>query len=411
MAKNRINYTPKKLLEDIHKPLDKAFYSTDITGMTVVQSPYHGGRMIRFKYRSEDKGKKYAILIGKFPEISLQMARTKWQEIADRVLYGLPPEEEKPLNVDNSFGEMYRSWRKITDVNISYLTIKKREIVWNVHLAKLDNKAIEEITPDFVVDFLQPLLAQEKYDMAQTVAAVLRQVIEYAVFRQKLPYNPLSKIAKFIPKPKHKHYASFNDETLKEDMIKLFETMKNEKPVVQCLMYMHFFTLLRNAEVRNIKFEMLEDGYFYTKTKTMEQFKCPITRQAQQVIEYLKAHRQSVFSDYIFAVRNTRHPISELTLNKIFDKYGYRDKLRVHGIRTLGRQWFAMCPDVKDSIAEMCLSHVVGNAVEQAYNRGVYFDERKRVMQKWSDFVEECAGSNFDFIRNNEDCVLEQKNL
>lgn len=398
----RINYTPKKLLQDIHAPLDKPFYSTDITGMTVVQSPCRTGRVIRFKYRSEEKGKKVAILIGKFPEISLAAARAKWQEIADRVLYGLPPEEEQPINVVNTFGDMYKSWRAISDVNVSEGTLKKREVIWNVHLAKLENKPIEEITPDFVVDFLQPLLATEKFDMAQTVAATLRNVVEYAVFRQKLPYNPLAKISKFIPKPKHKHYATFQDEGMKDELIKLFEIMKNEKPIIQCLLYMHFFTLLRNAEVRGIKFGMLEDGYFYTKTKTLEQFKCPITKQAQQVLDYLRAHRKSVFSDYVFALRNTSQPISELTLNKIFDKFGYRDKLRVHGIRSLGRQWFQTCPDVKDSIAEMCLSHVVGNSVEQAYNRGQYFEERMRVMQKWSDFVEECAGSNFDFIRKNE---------
>ena len=82
------------------------------------------------------------------------------------------------------------------------------------------------------------------------------------------------------------------------------------------------------------------------------------------------------------------------TLNTI----GYKDKLRVHGIRSCGRQWLQTLPTAKETIIELCLSHVQGNTVQQAYNRGTYYEERKRIMQKWCDFVEKCIGHNFDFI-------------
>jgi len=35
------------------------------------------------------------------------------------------------------------------------------------------------------------------------------------------------------------------------------------------------------------------------------------------------------------------------------------------------------------------LAHSVGNAVSQAYNRALYLEERKELMQWWSDWLEE----------------------
>ena len=87
---------------------------------------------------------------------------------------------------------------------------------------------------------------------------------------------------------------------------------------------------------------------------------------------------------------------SENTLNHALDQRGYKGKLRTHGIRSLGRQWLQELPDTKESLIEMCLSHVGGNQVQQAYNRGEYIEERRRILQKWSDFVCECASDNFN---------------
>ena len=77
---------------------------------------------------------------------------------------------------------------------------------------------------------------------------------------------------------------------------------------------------------------------------------------------------------------------------------GYQNKFTVHGIRSCGRQWLQTLPEAKESIIEQCLSHVVGNQVVQAYNRGEYFEERRKIMQKWNDFVEECIGQNNSFM-------------
>jgi integrase len=57
----------------------------------------------------------------------------------------------------------------------------------------------------------------------------------------------------------------------------------------------------------------------------------------------------------------------------------------VHGLRSSFRDWCG--ENGQDRVlAEMCLAHAVGNAVEQAYARSNLLERRRRLMQAWADF-------------------------
>lgn len=58
----------------------------------------------------------------------------------------------------------------------------------------------------------------------------------------------------------------------------------------------------------------------------------------------------------------------------------------VHGFRSSFRDW---CSEngVAREIAELCLAHLIGNAVEQAYARSTVLNRRREVMQSWADFL------------------------
>ena len=89
------------------------------------------------------------------------------------------------------------------------------------------------------------------------------------------------------------------------------------------------------------------------------------------------------------------------TFSYIFKSLGYQDEMSVHGIRSCGRQWLELLPEAKESLIELCLSHRVGNMVQQAYNRSDYVEARRPLMQAWCDFVSKCAGDSIKFIYEN----------
>ena len=181
-------------------------------------------------------------------------------------------------------------------------------------------------------------------------------------------------------------------------MKELFKAFSTQDKKLQCLLFMYFFTLLRSNELRTITFDNYSEDSLTVKTKTLDEFRVPLSTQAQKVMQYMIKNHQREDNPYIFEGLSKDGIISKNTLNKALSALGFKDRLRVHGIRTCGRQYMQTIPTAKESIIELCLSHVVGNAVQQAYNRGDYYNERARVMQIWCDFVEKCIGDSFAFI-------------
>jgi integrase len=64
------------------------------------------------------------------------------------------------------------------------------------------------------------------------------------------------------------------------------------------------------------------------------------------------------------------------------------DGAKVHGLRSLFRDW---CGETGQDrvLAEMCLAHSIGSAVEQSYARSNLLERRRAVMEAWAAF---CAG-------------------
>ncbi len=397
--------TDKDLYKMLHEEIKGTRLITDASGMSVLarKSAKNGTNNIFFKIRwwkTEDQ--RAWTTIGKYPEMQLSEARLKYSLLLDRVHAGedLNSNEVKSLEdvkpQETTFGDVWVRWRKAADASVAETTSKKFISAWRSHLCALENVAITKITSQYVMDFFKPYYEEKNYPTIQRLAQMIRMCLDYAVFLNEIPFNPITNIAKFLPKVKPQHYASFGYETLEQDMIKLFEDIKNEPLVNQAVIHFTFYTLLRSLEVRSLTIGQLKEDHAYVKTKTLTAFKVPFTIQTQKLLAFLKKNHRSPLSPYVFEGR-AGGILSDGTIRKMLDKHGYKDKLTIHGIRACGRQWLQTVPDIKESIAELCLSHVVGTQTEQAYNRSDYFEERMKAMQAWCNFVERCIGANSDF--------------
>jgi len=85
--------------------------------------------------------------------------------------------------------------------------------------------------------------------------------------------------------------------------------------------------------------------------------------------------------------------MSENTINAALRRIGYaQDEMTGHGFRAMAATLLnEMRPWHPDAI-ERQLAHCDNNAVRRAYTRGEYWDERVRMMQHWSDYL--------DFLRD-----------
>lgn len=396
-------YTDSELSKICSEGVSKQSMRTDASGVTLVIYPLKdGGASIVFVFRFLLNGKRIKKTIGRFPEVSISEARTQWALLKDKADKGLlcEPEQIKRISAfdDFSFGSVWQEWRKIQNPSLAENTVFKYESCWRAHLHLLENVSVKDFTPRFILNFFEPYIQRGELITVNKMARMISSCLDYAVFLQLLEINPLIGITKYLPKVKLGHLATFNDETLEEDMRELFKKFSDASKNVQVLLYMYFFTLLRSVELRRLKVDDIQGNIATVKTKTLSEFKVPLSTQAMRCVEYMKSLKSQYQNPYLFEGMAEDGIISENTLNKELTNRGYKDKLRVHGIRACGRQWLQTLPDAKESIIEQCLSHVVGSRTEQAYNRGQYVQERAKLMQEWSNFVEKCIGNHGDFV-------------
>jgi integrase len=120
----------------------------------------------------------------------------------------------------------------------------------------------------------------------------------------------------------------------------------------------------------------------------------PLSRQVLGLPKELKAITGG--QGYIFPAFHTRlRPMSENTINSSFRRMGYsKDDMTAHGFRstasTLLNESGLWHPDA----IERALAHGDSNAIRGTYNRGQYWDERVKMAQWWSDYLDDLKAGN-----------------
>ncbi len=101
--------------------------------------------------------------------------------------------------------------------------------------------------------------------------------------------------------------------------------------------------------------------------------------------------RKNKRSPYLFPASYANKPISSQALAKwMHEQKEFSNRLVPHGLRTIGRSWFAD-HEIPFEVAEACLAHVVGSQVVRAYQRGDYFAARQKILPKWHEYIQHCA--------------------
>jgi integrase len=60
-----------------------------------------------------------------------------------------------------------------------------------------------------------------------------------------------------------------------------------------------------------------------------------------------------------------------------------------HGFRSTFRDWAAEQTAYPDEIRKAASGHIVGNAVQQAYQRTDLLEKRRNLMHDWADFIDQ----------------------
>ncbi len=247
----------------------------------------------------------------------------------------------------------------------------------------IGNRRVDVIRSGDILRVLQPIWL-EKPETARRVRQRLRTVFDWSIAAQhRETSNPLAGIEKALPKQgdKARHHAALPYLELPS----LMERLASAEGVGSMAVRFAILTATRSGEVRGARWSEIDlDAAVWTipgeRMKTKEEYRIPLSAEALAVLRQARG----LDDDLVFPGRRRGRPLWDMPLTAVLRRLNV--PVTLHGFRSTFRDWASERTNVPREIAEMCLAHTVGGAVERAYARSDLFDKRRDLMDQWARF-------------------------
>ena len=387
------------------KSKDKVYKVADRDGLYVSVST---AGTITFRYDYRINGRRETLTIGKYGAdgINLAEARERLMIARKQVSEGISPATEKRVernkirNADRFcvFAEKY-----LADVQLADSTKALRVATYERDIKDtFGNRLMTEITADEIRSHCEKIKERGAPSTAIFVRDLIANVYRYAVQRGHKFANPADEIA-------NSSIATFKkrERVLTPREIKLFfntlEETQSDFALKKAVKFI-LLTMVRKGELVNATWDEVD---FKNKVWTIPAERMKAKRAhnvylSEQAIDLIVAFQiYSEGSPYLLPGRiNRRQPIANSSLNRVIAnciKFINKDEQRideftVHDLRRTGSTLLHEMGFNSDWI-EKSLAHEQ-QGVRAVYNKAEYAAQRKEMMQRWADQVDEWINDN-----------------
>lgn len=119
-----------------------------------------------------------------------------------------------------------------------------------------------------------------------------------------------------------------------------------------------------------------------SRMKAEREHRVPLSPRALEILDELEPLRRG---NFVFPSFRADKPMSDMALSVLLKRMGV--KATTHGFRSSFRDWAGEMTEFPRDVAEMALTHVVGDDMERAYRRGDALDKRRVLMNAWDAYV------------------------
>ncbi|WP_298305660.1 integrase arm-type DNA-binding domain-containing protein [uncultured Erythrobacter sp.] len=381
------------------KPKARPYKVTDGRGLYVEITP-SGGKLWRFRYRLGKSQKK--ICIGSFPEISLAEARDIAFEAKQKVARGDDPALEKRKQkirneylAANTFETVAREYieEMMVKGGLAQATIVKANYFLKQLAPAIGKRPLDDIEPFEVLAPLKRLEGLGKHETAKKTRSFAGRVFRYGVATTRCTSDPTSLLKGALRAPRPTHYAAIVDPKKLGGLLRAIDDFDGYILTKYALQIApHVF--VRPGELRHADWEEfdLDDGIWRIpagKMKSRRAHAVPLSRQVIALMKDLGA--QMGMQGYVFpSVRSGLRPMSENALNAAFRRMGYsKEEITAHGLRSTASSLLNESGKWSPDAIERALAHGDSDAVRGIYHRGRHWDERVKMAQWWSDYLDE----------------------
>lgn len=377
------------------KPEATVYRIADTNGLTIEVRPT-GLKFWRYRYRFA--GKPTMLTLGEYPATGLADARAARDTARAQLKAGVNPAQVVQakraagvLNAETTFGAIAKEMlAKRTKEGLSAGSIAREERMVEKELAGLVSVPIADVTAPMLLAALRKVESRGVIETAHRARSLAGMVFRYAIATARATYNPAADLAGALQAPKKQHFASVTDPDKVGDLLRAIHAYQGS-PTVMAALKLAPLVFVRPGELRTAQWAHIDldaAEWRFTASKTGTPHIVPLSTQAVAILTELQPFTQR--SDYVFpSIRSAKRPMSENTVNVALKAMGFDgETMTGHGFRAMARTILDEVLGYRPDFIEHQLAHAVRDPNGRAYNRTAHLPERKKMMQGWSDYLE-----------------------
>lgn len=345
---------------------------------------------------------------GEYPDVSLADARVA--HASDRKLLrgGKSPNVERKveklrrrMSNANTFKAVADDWlaRKQADWTEKN-AIKERGRLVNHVFPVIGILPISDVSVVHVRNVLDIILKHGTVDTAHRVRQTMSGVFRFAIAHELATGDPAHALKEHLPSHRKRHYSHITDPKQLVELLRAIHGFTGQFSTA-CALKLAPLLLLRPGELRQGEWSEIDlDAAMWTipasRMKLRKAIKLdpkasphlvPLSKQVVSILRDL--HQFTGDGKFLFpGAQDRKRPMSNATLNAALKRMGFDSTvIQPHGFRHTASTALNEMGFPSQAIEEQ-LSHKK-RGIEGVYNKARHLPVRKRMMQAWSDYIDQ----------------------
>jgi len=358
-----------------------------------------GGASWVLQYRLA--GKRLPLTLGAWPTVGLKLARELAAAAREKVARGVDPLKERAAvqaarvatakHAGDTVRQLASDWlakQRISEVYRGNIEAAFKKdvlpVIGTMHPAKVVRKDI--------IDILRTMEKRGALEMLRRVRMWLKQMYEFAMDDEGRDIQaspvPTGHLKSFMPAQKG-HFPAITDAGAVAPLMRAIRGYP--KPVVRNALLLSAHVWQRPTELREVDQSELDlDGGKWViggeRMKMDREHWVPLSRQALAIIK----NQQGIVGGvgWLFPGQKDGKALSEGTLGGALETLGFKGLHTPHGFRAMARTILEEHLGFDPKLMEKQLAHQEPDKVKRAYNRAEFWEQRVKMMQAWSDWLD-----------------------
>lgn len=356
------------------------------SGLRLRVSP--GGTKTFYWYVKQN-GKLSKINLGRYGQVSLSQARSKLEDLREMHQDGVQLQQENAPKTIKELAELFYKKRIIPHRKRPDVV---RQIIDHDIIPVIGKKRLQTLTTLHIGGVVDVVVERGATAHASKVLATLKQLFGYAAARGFLPINIASPLEpKGLGVVTRVRKRSLDEKEIKA-MWKGLDQAKKLSPIVRLGLKVLLLTGTRSGELRLARWEHIDlkkKEWFIPAENSKNGKEWTVTLSPLVISLFKEMKKEAEKSPWVMlGVKEV--PITDKVMARAVKRLFEQEILKgehwtPHDLRRTVRTHLSSMK-VEPYIAEKCLNHSLGK-LDEIYNQDDYIEQRREVMNRWSDKV------------------------